>query len=146
IVRDLCSFCHGELTVDLVSHSMGNRVTLRMLSLLQGIPGLHVRRSVHMASAVPIGRLETHLDELSRGLAVETGGGKAASFYSSGDDVLAYAFPLGETADFPQEGFLPVALGHKDWIAGHSWPNLDQRNASPAAHGQYWSGRAVQLA
>lgn len=144
IVRDLWSFSHGQLTVDVVSHSMGNRVALRMLSLAQDIEGLNVRRSVHMAAAVPVGRLEDVADELSRGLLVEGKSGKAESMYSHGDDVLAYAFPLGETADFPEEGVMPMALGHRDWVAGHSRFSFVQWDASPAGHGNYWSGKTVQ--
>ena len=144
IVKDLCSYAGGELTIDLVCHSVGNRVAMRMLSLLGNPSNLVVRRAVHMAAAVPVGRLETQGDEFSRGLADETAVGKAASFYSSDDDVLAYAFPLGETADFPQEGVLPVALGHRDWPLGHSRPGMGQFDASPAGHGDYWFGDSVQ--
>jgi len=144
IVQDLRSFSHGQLTLDVVSHSMGNRVTLRMLSLLQNVAGLEVRRSVHMAAAVPVQRLDDVADELSHGVVAEAASGKAESLYSHGDDVLAYAFPFGETADFPQEGVLPVALGHRDWIGGHSRPNFTQWDASPAGHGNYWSAKAVQ--
>lgn len=144
IVKDLCSFASGQLTLDLVSHSMGNRITFRLLSLLQGVDDLELRRSMHMASAVPVGRLEDQADELSHGLVVETANGKTESMYSHGDDVLAYAFPVGETADCTQEGVLPVALGHRDWISGNSKLNFAQWDASPSGHGQYWSGTRIQ--
>lgn len=102
IIKDLANFAGGRLVVDVVAHSMGNRVALRSLSLAGNLPGLEVRRSIHMASAVPVGRLEDAADELARGLRNETATGKAASLYSSHDGVLAYAFPVGETADFPR--------------------------------------------
>ena len=67
-----------------------------------------------MAAAVPTGRLDDATDEFSLGLAFECAQGKVASLYSSGDNVLAYAFPLGETAD------------------------------CSSGHSEYWSGDAVQ--
>lgn len=144
IIRDLGGFVQGQLTLDVVSHSMGNRVALRMLSLLQDLDGLYVRRSVHMASAVPVKRIEDEVDELARGLMLEGTAGKTESMYSHGDDVLAYAFPFGETADVAEEGVMPVALGHQDWIAGHGRLNFSQWDASPAGHGDYWSGKSIQ--
>lgn len=143
IVRDLCAFGHGELVLDLVAHSMGNRIALGLLSSLQRVSGLQVRRSIHMAAAVPTWRLEKTTDEFALGLSVETARGEATSLYSPADAVLAYAFPVGETADLPDEGFLPVALGHQQWTAGHSWVNLAQWSAYPAGHGDYWSGKPV---
>ena len=145
IIKDLANFAGGRLVVDVVAHSMGNRVALRSLSLAGNLPGLEVRRSIHMASAVPVGRLEDAADELARGLRNETATGKAASLYSSHDGVLAYAFPVGETADFPQEGVLPVALGHRDWPLGHTRENFSQWDAGPAGHGDYWFGRSAQV-
>lgn len=144
IIKDLCGFASGQLTLDVVSHSMGNRIAFRLFSLLRGIGGLEPRRSMHMASAVPIGRLENQADELEAGLVIETASGKSESMFSHGDDVLAYAFPLGETADFPQEGLMPVALGHRDWLPGRSILNFAQWDAGPSGHGQYWSGNKVQ--
>lgn len=145
ILTDLLGFAGGMLTVDLVAHSMGNRIGLRMQSLVAGTAGLLVRRSVHMASAVPTRRLERAADGLSRGLDAETREGKAASLYSEDDGVIAYAFPVGETADFPDEGVLPVALGHCDWPLGHGRTNFTQWNASPAGHHDYWFGKAAQI-
>lgn len=140
IIKDLLEFNHGELYIQIVAHSMGNRVALRMASRLSGLQGLIVRRAVHMASAVAVWKLEDNRNELSLGLAKEISTGAAISLYSEKDAVLAYAFPFGETADFVQEGFLPVALGHQKWIKGDSQLNFTQADERPAGHGDYWGG------
>ncbi len=144
IVKDLSAHAPGVLTLDLVAHSMGNRAALRAMGLLQGVAGVHLRKVVHMAAAVPVGRLEQPKDELAQGLAMETAEGEATSLYSGDDKVLAYAFPVGETEDASEEGHWPVALGHRDWLQGHSVPRFNQSDASPAGHGDYWPGPAAQ--
>lgn len=140
IIRDLLTYAGGELTVDFVTHSMGARVALGAISALRGTQGLLIRRCVHMAAAVPVRRLEAATDVLRLGLLEEMRLGKSASFHSSGDDVLAYAFPAGESLDAHQEGFMPVALGHREWVALPTLSNLKQFDASPAGHGDYWGG------
>lgn len=143
IVVDLVVCSGGRLTLDVVAHSMGNRVALQMLGLLRGQAGLQVRRLMNLAAAVPVGRLQAPADTLAQGLGAACAGGRATSFYSADDAVLAYAFPVGETVAAAQEGVLPVALGHGNWTSGHP-AGLSQHDASPAGHGDYWSGLAVQ--
>jgi hypothetical protein len=137
IVKDLCAHCAVPLTLDIAAHSMGNRVALRMQSLLDG-QNLHIRRVVHMAAAVPTHRLQTSGDELRKGLMLESSSGKVLSMYSENDFVLAIAFPLGETAAFPTEGVLPVALGHEWWAGSSGIADFEQRDANPAGHSDYW--------
>ncbi len=134
ILIALSHTCSG-LIVDIVAHSMGNRVALQTAATVLGA-GLQIRRCVHMAAAVRVDPVTL----LANGLAVETADGKAESFYSAGDYVLAYAFPVGETAADPSSGLFPTALGHENWVMGRSVPNVTQWNADPAGHGDYWPG------
>ena len=140
IIRDLIQYANGRLTVDFVTHSMGARVVLGTVSKLQGVPGLYVRRCVHMAAAIPVHRLDDLSDEFRQGLNEEARLGKVASFYSTSDDVLAYAFPAGESLHAGSEGVLPVALGHAQWIAHNAVSSLQQFDAQPAGHSNYWNG------
>jgi len=69
-----------------------------------------------MAGAVPTFMLEPRPDKQKLRDAIDTVLTDAGlSLYSSNDKVLAYAFPLGQTAAPGSEGFFPTALGHEFW-------------------------------
>ena len=132
----------GILHLHFVAHSLGNRVLLRALADLGSNPRIHVRRTVHMAAAVPTWKLADDprdRDVLAKGLEKETGAeSHAKSLYSGADMVLAWAFPFGETFSPEADGILPAALGHEYWGEGVLRPNLSQWEARGAGHSDYW--------
>jgi len=60
------------------------------------------------------------------------------SLYSSSDKVLAYAFPIGQTAAPGPEGFFPTALGHELWADSETPVKLTQQEDPGADHSDYW--------
>lgn len=132
------------LELHFVAHSLGNRVLLRALAALHGNSRATVRRTVHMAAAVPTWKLRADAsdpDQLALGLEMETGvDSHAKSLYSRSDGVLAWAFPFGETVSPEHDGILPTAFGHEYWGEGVLHANLSQWPASGAGHGDYWGG------
>jgi hypothetical protein len=129
------------LVVDFVGHSLGNRVLLHTISALDGQPSVWIRRVVHMAGAVPTWTLEStaRIEPLRAALQRECATDSAAtSLFSEYDDVLALAFPPGETAANTYDGEVPVALGHGTWSDGQQPTNLSQLRATGAGHSNYW--------
>jgi hypothetical protein len=143
MLEDLGRYAPCRLVVDFVAHSLGNRVLLRALSLLSASANIWVRRVVHMAAAVPTWKLDDSADpdNLLRGIAIESGADShARSLFSTGDRVLSYAFPLGETVSPAHDGLFPVALGHEYWSEVSFKPTFRQEEAIGAGHSDYWGG------
>jgi hypothetical protein len=144
ILDDLGGHSAGLLIADFVAHSLGNRVLLHTLANLRGASAVWVRRVVHMAGAVPTWTLESaaRIEPLRAPLLRECAtSSRATSLYSGSDDVLALAFPIGETAADTYDGELPVALGHADWNDGDRVDNFTQLEAVGAGHGNYWGAK-----
>ncbi len=121
-----------------VAHSLGCRLTLELLDkLARGTPGANVIISsvTLMAAAVPVGKVETD-GRLRRGVDAAD---RVCVLHSTGDSVLHWAFPLGQTAG--GDGFFPTAIGRFGGPTG-----LWMRAASMSAegnlygHGSYWQG------
>ena len=138
ILRRLSGLVTGELLVDFICHSRGNRVALKALSMLDEVPGLRVRRCLHMAAAVPTWQLEKTGHEMKLGLARERLGFGATSVHSANDNVLSAVFPVGESLKAGKEGFNPTALGHEHWPVGDGLPLFAQAARDELGHGDYW--------
>lgn len=128
----------APIVLHVVAHSLGCRLTLELLELLaRGAPGANVIVSsvTLMAAAVPVGKVEQD-GRLRRG--VESAG-RVCVLHSTGDAVLHWAFPLGQTV--VGDGFFPTAIGRFGGPGG-----IWTRSASMAAdgglygHSSYWSG------
>ncbi len=123
----------GWTSVDVIAHSLGCRVACELADRLRAVPGIFLRRFVLMAAAVPTFLLERRrplragIDAVAEGV---------LSLSSTGDEVLAYAFPLGETAGMT--GVLPTALGHELWSGLERPIRLRQTSMNEANHGDYW--------
>ena len=125
------------LTLSIVAHSLGCRLVAELLECLSQPPAHAVRvdRVVLMAAAVPTDRVD-----VGKGLrpGVEWARGIEA-MHSEGDDVLRFAFPIGETAG--GDGFFPTAVGR------HGGPGATWLTTPLMAHGghlyghsDYWPG------
>ncbi len=127
------------LEVDFVGHSLGCRLILETIRCLPAVGPVQVGRVALMAAAVPIQfladgahprNLLTQFEQVSaRG---------AMSLYSLCDQVLAGAFPLGETATANEQCWMPTALGHDYWQASHAGAGFEQHVVSGAGHSDYW--------
>jgi len=139
----------GYLKVDIVAHSMGNRLVLETMDALIVLlnskkaagdfsaQGLIINRIVFMAAAVPTEYLEIEKQLRS---AIEFFNG-TMSLYSKADTVLHYGFPLGES--LLREAFFPIALGRKKWINGSGLtPSLNQQENKGARHSDYWGANS----
>jgi pimeloyl-ACP methyl ester carboxylesterase len=129
----------GHKQVDIVAHSMGCRLALELLRQLRNQSDITVGRVVLMAGAVPTFMLEPRPDKQKLRDAIDTVLTDAGlSLYSSTDKVLAYAFPLGQTAAPGSEGFFPTALGHEFWADAVAPVKLTQQENPDADHSDYW--------
>ncbi len=128
----------GHKQLDIVAHSMGCRLTLELLKALRSKSDITVGRVVLMAGAVPTFMLEPRPDRHDLRDAFDKVLSEAGlSLYSSSDVVLAFAFPLGQSAA-TGEGFFPTALGHEFWADAVAPVNLTQRENPGADHSDYW--------
>jgi pimeloyl-ACP methyl ester carboxylesterase len=116
--------------IALISHSMGNRLALQMLSVSN--PAIPCRTMCLMAAAVAVemvtGTAQPYLWPSIA--AIE----RKRVLYSKNDDVLKMGFPIGEA--FAGEGTSLTAVGH----AGdplYAW--TDTKNMRPYGHGDYWA-------
>ncbi len=117
---------------------MGCRLTLELLKELRNKSDISVGRVVLMAGAVPTFMLEPRPDKHKLRDAIDTVLTDAGlSLYSSNDKVLAYAFPLGQSAA-TGEGFFPTALGHEFWADAVAPVKLTQQENPDADHSDYW--------
>jgi len=127
----------APVQLDIVAASLGCRVLLETIrELLPTLQQLAVHFGVVclMAAAVPVDMMDPgerleHTLEAPRRLLV---------LHSTGDRVLHYAFPLGQTA--AGEGFFPTALGRfgpPPWAPGEHVP-VDELD-----HGEYWGAEVT---
>ncbi len=126
-----------RLTLSVAAHSLGCRLAVELLRELAARPdhGVVVDRVVLMAAAVPTGSVDRD-GPLRPGVFWTRG---VQALYSAGDDVLRFAFPIGETAG--GDGFFPTAVGrHGD--PGSTWLSARQMNHGGKlyGHGDYWRG------
>ena len=129
----------GHKQLDIVAHSMGCRLTLELLKQLRDKSDITVGRVVLMAGAVPTFMLEPRPDKQKLREAFDAVLSEAGlSLYSSSDKVLAYAFPIGQTAAPGPEGFFPTALGHELWADTAAPVKLAQQEDPGADHSDYW--------
>jgi pimeloyl-ACP methyl ester carboxylesterase len=127
-----------RLRVCIVAHSMGCRLTLRLVQELWergGPPGLIVEAAVLMAAAVPVGLLEPGGG--LRSSLERTPRLNVLSLYSDNDWVLKVAFRAGQSA--AGDGWFPVALGARKWNGAPGC--VEQADAPGAGHGDYWFGQ-----
>lgn len=126
----------APVELDIVAHSLGCRVLLETIREL--LPTLE-RLAVHfgvvclMAAAVQVDMVEP---DARLGAAVDAPR-RLLVLHSTGDRVLHYAFPLGQTA--AGEGFFPVALGR---FAPPPWVPGEHEAIDELDHGQYWGAEA----
>jgi Alpha/beta hydrolase of unknown function (DUF900) len=122
------------LEVQLVCHSLGNRVLLELLErwVDDGSPAaLRFTGCSLMAAAVPVPMAE----EGGALGAAAAAPGKTLVLHSSADAVLHWAFPPGESA--AGEGFFPQAVGRAGEPAAR-WSERAQM--AGYGHGDYWPG------
>lgn len=124
------------LNLNFIGHSMGCRVVLETIKLLQANPAfkIPIRKVCLMAAAVPTHKVFPRGD-LEQALAAAA---QVLVLYSPDDPVLAYAFPIGQTAG--GDGFFPAAIGHKGDVPlspGH----VDRSLVAQATHSDYWGWR-----
>jgi pimeloyl-ACP methyl ester carboxylesterase len=128
----------APITLHVVAHSLGCRLTLELLEkLARGNPAANVvvTSVTLMAAAVPVGKVEPD-GRLRRGVDAAN---RVCVLHSTGDAVLHWAFPIGQTAG--GDGFFPTAIGRFGGPSG-VWT----RSASMSAegklygHSSYWQG------
>jgi len=121
---------HGTLRVHWVAHSLGNRLVLETIAALRKAQvGIQFPTLAMLAAAVRTNMLDNDTYLRSAALAPDS----TAVLHSTGDDVLKWAFPPGQTIS--GDGFFPEALGR------HGNPTTLTSN-SPAfnwfGHSDYW--------
>lgn len=126
----------GPMQVDFVAHSLGCRMTLETIrELLPTLAGLRVRLGVVclMAAAVEVEMLAPGY-RLWGTLAIPGVIQRLLVLHSTGDVVLHYAFPVGQTA--AGEGAFPTALGR---FAPPPWVLGEHEAVDDLNHWHYWS-------
>lgn len=123
----------SPMQIVLIAHSLGNRLSLEMITDLLAQPNRmwgRVEGFVLMAAAVIVGDVDAQgrLSAAAKSLRTRT-------LFSEADKVLHWAFPPGETAAL--EGVFPQAVGRFG-----SPPSMwtDQFDLSPYDHGNYFPG------
>jgi hypothetical protein len=107
----------GSLRIHLIAHSLGNRLVLETMAILlaKNVP-IHFSSLSMLAAAVRVSEMESKTDLRAAALAPDS----TAVLHSTGDKVLEWAFPAGQTIS--GDGFWPEALGRyghpQQW--GHS--------------------------
>jgi hypothetical protein len=121
-----------------VCHSLGNRVLLEVLDLLAADPPwlVQVATVVLMAAAVPVDMVGAR-GALRPGATLP---GKTLVLYSRDDNVLHWAFPLGEAA--AGEGLFPTAIGRFGQPPG-VW--TERRELAGDDHSDYWGDRRAAV-
>ncbi len=145
-LRDASSLL-GFLSVDIVAHSMGCRLTLEVLDALDRVAtgSLVVRRVVLMAAAVPVDKLVPGAAYGLRSAYDARIADRCKSLFSEDDKVLRFAFPAGQTLAGAGEGVFPTALGHAAWGDPQAPANLGQERIAGADHSDYWGWRQQTL-
>ncbi len=129
----------APVVLHVVAHSLGCRLTLELLDrLARGMPGANVIVSsvTLMAAAVPVGKVEPD-GRLRRGA---ESADHACVLHSTGDAVLQWAFPVGQTVG--GDGFFPTAIGRHGGPSG-TWTRAAAMasEGSLYGHSTYWQGR-----
>ena len=123
----------APMQIVLVAHSLGNRLSLEMITNLLAQPNRtwgRIEGFVLMAAAVIVGNVDVQgrLYPAARSLRTRT-------LFSEADNVLHWAFPPGETAAL--EGFFPQAVG----LFGKPYSTwTDRFDLQPYDHGNYFPG------
>lgn len=128
----------APIILHVVAHSLGCRLTLELIDkLARGNPGANViiESVTLMAAAVPVGKVEPD-GRLRRGVDAAR---RVCVLHSTGDTVLHWAFPTGQTAG--GDGFFPTAIGRFGgpdgvWTRGSAM----SANGKLYGHSSYWSG------
>jgi len=123
----------APMQIILVAHSLGNRVSLEMLTDLLAQSNRkwgRIEGFVLMAAAVIVGDVDVQgrLSPAAKSVRTRT-------LFSEADKVLHWAFPPGETAAL--EGFFPQAVGRFGNPPAR-W--TDQFDLNPYDHGNYFPG------
>ena len=122
----------SPMQIVLVAHSLGNRLSLEMITDLLAQPNRtwgRIEGFVLMAAAVIVGDVDTRgrLSPAAKSVRTRT-------LFSEADNVLHWAFPPGETAAL--EGFFPQAVGR----FGNPSTWTDRFDLQPYDHGNYFPG------
>jgi hypothetical protein len=123
----------SPMQIVLIAHSLGNRLSLEMITDILAQPNRtwgRIEGFVLMAAAVIVGDVDTQgrLSPAAKSLRTRT-------LFSEADEVLHWAFPPGETAAL--EGFLPQAVGR----FGNPYSTWTERfDLQPYDHGNYFPG------
>ncbi|MBW7933250.1 MAG: alpha/beta hydrolase [Gemmatimonadaceae bacterium] len=132
------------MSISIVAHSLGSRLTLELAEKFRAsaasASGVVLERLVLMAAAVPVFRVE---ERGSLRAAVRSVRG-ACVLHSTGDRVLRFAFPPGQTVG--KDGFFPTAVGrygHPERTWQQALPMADHSHgrAKKYGHSSYWPGR-----
>jgi len=123
----------SPMQIVLVAHSLGNRLSLEMITDLLAQPNRtwgRIEGFVLMAAAVIVRDVDTQgrLSPAAKSLRTRT-------LFSEADKVLHWAFPPGETAAL--EGFFPQAVG-RFGNPFSTW--TDRFDLQPYDHGNYFPG------
>jgi hypothetical protein len=136
-MKELRAASGGPMNVYLIAHSLGNRLLMELLEIFanQGTPSnLKIQGICMMAGAVPVSKVDVGGDLYG---AAELA--QAYILYSTGDAVLHFAFPPGETA--AGDAILPTAVGRFGQPAGQ-WAFTQQMTYGPKktkyGHHDYW--------
>lgn len=133
-LRDLHGPGGGLVQLDFVAHSLGCRMLLETLELIPdiGVVKVFFGAICLMAAAVQVNMVEPG-GPLGETLWIPL---RLLILHSTGDRVLHYAFPLGQT--LAGEGFFPTALGRfrpPPWVPGMHVA------VDGLGHGDYWRSR-----
>src|SRR5205807_5983625 len=123
----------APMQILLVAHSLGNRLSLEMLTDLLALPNRtwgRIEGFVLMAAAVIVGEVDVQGRLSAAAKSVRT-----RTLFSEADKVLHWAFPPGETAAL--EGFFPQAVG-RFGNPTSTW--TDRFDLQPYDHGNYFPG------
>jgi len=122
----------APMQIILVAHSLGNRVSLEMITDLLAQPNRtwgRIEGFALMAAAVIVGDVEQgRLSPAAKSVRTRT-------LFSEADKVLHWTFPPGETAAL--EGFFPQAVGR---FGNPSSVWTDRFDLQPYDHGNYFPG------
>lgn len=128
----------APIILSFVGHSLGCRLILDQLRLLSDKwPDINVviDRVALMAAAVPVDRCK-HGGSLRDGIDFANG---VDVLWSRGDNVLHWAFPIGQTAG--GDGFFPTAVG-RNGDPTDAWRQRREMSGDKGAYGHsdYWPG------
>lgn len=123
------------LNLDIVAHSMGNRIILETAKQLRAASApVRIRTCCLMAAAVTTSSIENATGGPLSLWAEAASISHSAVMSSTGDDVLRLAFPPGQT--LCHEGFFPEAVGRFGHPSGVIWSSHATFNRF--GHSDYW--------